>query len=267
MNSTTTDTSLPPGTPFELSSTTVPSLETLLQFVSESERRVVFHGVSWSFYQQLVDSIPEGANLQVDFDGTDLEIMALSPIHDVLKKTFSRLIELIADELGIPCIGLGQTTWKRPDVARGLEADDCYYFSPDKLAVADEVIGRWSANVADYPNPNLAIEIDLSPSKIDRAGIYAALNVVEVWRFDGERKRIVIERLSADGTYQSVEMSNFLPVRAVEIERWVLVEDRRAGRIGRGDCVLGRLPSWRRDCRVSEPVGCFLNPPTPLANH
>ena len=32
--------------------------------------------VDWSFYQQLVDSIPEGVNIHVDYDGKDLEIMS-----------------------------------------------------------------------------------------------------------------------------------------------------------------------------------------------
>jgi len=208
---------------------------------SVPDNRFVLRGVSWSFYEQLVDSIPEGAHLRVDYDGKDLEIMSLSPIHDVLKKAIVRFVELTADELEIPYTGLGQTTWKRPEVARGLEADDCYYFAPEKLAVADEAIARWSKDVAEYPNPDLAIEVDISPSKIDRPSIYAALRVAEVWRYDGESQRMVIERLSEDGTYQTANMSGFLPVRSDEVGRWVLEEDRRAGSAwGR------RLRAWVR---------------------
>jgi hypothetical protein len=65
--------------------------------------------------------------------------------------------------------------------------------------------------------------------------------VAEVWRFDGERKQIVIERLSEDGTYRTVDRSEFLPVRSEEIGRWVLEEDRRDGSLwGR------RLRAWVR---------------------
>ena len=39
-----------------------------------------------------------------------------------------------------------------------------------------------SNDVADYPNPDLMSEVDLSPSKIDRPGIYRALEVAEFWR-------------------------------------------------------------------------------------
>jgi len=170
-----------------------------------------------------VDSIPEGANLHVDYDGKDLEIMALSPFHDGVKKRLARMVELTAEELDVPCTGLGQTTWKRPEVARGLEADECYYFTAEKLAVVAAAMKRASKHVADYPNPDLGIEVDISPSRIDRPGIYAALGVAEVWRFDGEQ--VFIERLGDGGTYQRVEFSGFLPVNADEILRWVVEED------------------------------------------
>ena len=91
----------------------IPSLDELYAWTSEPDHRVVIRGVDWPFYEQLVDSIPEGANLHVDYDGKDLEIMSLSPIHDGVKKTFGHFVELTADELEIPCTGLGQTTWKR----------------------------------------------------------------------------------------------------------------------------------------------------------
>ena len=150
------------------------------------DQRVVIRDVDWTFYEQLVDSIPEGVNLHVDYDGKDLEIMSLSPLHDVVKKTMGRFVELTAEELEIPCTGWGRRRGSGPRSARGLEADDCYYFAPEKLAAVDGAIARWSKDVAEYPNPDLAIEVDISPSKIDRPGIYAALRVAEVWRFDGD---------------------------------------------------------------------------------
>jgi len=121
----------------------------------------------------------------------------------------------------IPHRGLGSTTWKRPEIARGLEADQCYYFQSEKLAEVARL--RRSPDVAHYPNPDLAIEVDLSRPEVDRASIYAALKVTEVWRF--ERERIIIERLTPAGTYAEVESSGFLPVRAEEIWHWIAEED------------------------------------------
>jgi Uma2 family endonuclease len=208
---------------------------------SVPDQRVVIQGVDWGFYEQLVDSIPEGANIHVDYDGKDLELMSLSQLHDGVKKRLGRFVELTAEELEIPCTGMGQATWKRPEVVRGLESDECYYFAQEKLALAAEAMIRMSMDGAEYPNPDLGIEVDISPSKIDRPGIYAALRVAEVWRFDGERRQVIIERLGEDGAYHAVEGSAFLPVRAEEVGRWVLTEDYRDG-----SAWARRLRAWAR---------------------
>ena len=76
----------------------------------------------------------------------------------------------------------------------------------------------------------------------DRPGIYAALRVAELWRYDGVVKRMIIERLGEDGSYQAVAESQFLPVRSDEVSRWVLEEDRRAG-----SSWARRLRAWARD--------------------
>ncbi len=203
----------------------VPTLEQLYVWTSEPDERVLIRDVDWAFYEQLVDSIPEGANLHADFDGKDIELMSLSPLHDGEEKLFGQLVEAVAQELEIPYQGYGQTTWKRPEVNRGLEADECYYFQPEKIAAAATAKARRSRNVADYPNPDLGIEVDISRSRIDRPGIYAALQVAEVWRFEGPGERVLIERLGADGAYHAVETSGLLPIRADEVRRWVIEED------------------------------------------
>jgi len=74
-----------------------------------------------------------------------------------------------------------------------------------------------------FPGPDLAVEIDISPSEVDRPGIYAALRVVEVWRFDGSQA--VIERLTPEGRYSAVERSGWLAITPADIVRWLLEED------------------------------------------
>jgi Uma2 family endonuclease len=185
----------------------------------------VIRGVNWAFYERLVDSIPEGVNIHVDYDGKDLEIMVLGPFHDGKKKLLGQLVEAVTQELEIPYKSAGQTTWKRPEIARGLESDESYFFRAEKLAAVAKSTARRSMKIADYPNPDLAIEVDISPPEIDRPGIYAALKVAEVWRFDGSIEQVIIDRLEDDGKYHPVEGSAFLPIRAEEIRRWVVEED------------------------------------------
>jgi Uma2 family endonuclease len=206
--------------------TTIPSLDELYEMTSVPDHRVVIRGVDWAFYEQLVDSIPEGANIHVDYDGKDLEIIGKSRKHERIKELLGYFVRVITEELETPYKSLGETTWKRPEVARGLEADQCYYFQAEKLAADAAAQESDSDDIADYPNPDLAMEVDISPPQTDRAGIYSALAVAEVWRFTGDR--VVIESLGDDGAYHPVEGSAFLPVRAEEIRRWVVEEDSRS---------------------------------------
>ena len=77
--------------------------------------------------------------------------------------------------------------------------------------------------MADYPNPDLAIEVDISPPLVDRPAIYAALVVTEVWRFDGEI--VTMEQLNPDGSYSPIESSFWLTIRPDEVVRWLTQED------------------------------------------
>ena len=115
-------------------------------------------------------------------------------------------------------MGCGETTWKTE--IRGLEADLSYYFDPEKIRVAKAALARMSIDPADYPRPDLAIEIDMSPPQVDRPAIYRDLGVAEVWRLV-RGQELIIEQLQADGSYAPVEESRFLHIRPEDILRWL----------------------------------------------
>jgi Uma2 family endonuclease len=183
------------------------------------DTRVVIADVTWDVYESFVDAVREEDNCRVAFDGKDIEIMTLGPLHETLKGRLDAFIAMVAAELNIEREPLGQTTWKRPKAKRGVESDLCYYFDRAKLAAHAAAVERKSNNVKDYPNPDLAIEIDLSPSRIDRPGIYAALRVPEIWRL--RKKSLTIEVLGPAGTYVITASSRFLHVRPEEVMRWL----------------------------------------------
>lgn len=191
--------------------------------VDSGDQRIAIRDVSWEVYDLLSDAVGGRQHVYMAYDGKDLEIMTKGRDHEGLRAILARFVIFITSELRIRCRELGETTWKRPEIARGLEADLCYYFTPGKRAVDVEAMARKIKDIAAYPNPDMAIEIDLSTPEVDRPSIYAALQVAELWRFDGDD--FFIENLQPDGTYQLVEMSRFLPVRAEEVRRWVIDED------------------------------------------
>jgi Uma2 family endonuclease len=189
----------------------------------QGDQRIVLRGVGWHIYDCLSDAIGEGQHVRLAYDGKDLEIMTTGYLHERYKELLGKIVAAVTLALNIDRSTCGETTWKRSEIATGLEADLSYLFDPEKRAVEKAALARRLNNVADYPNPDLAIEIDLSGPSIDRSGIYAKLNVAEVWRFDGVS--LTIEHLQEDGSYASVESSRFLPLRAQDVLHWLVEED------------------------------------------
>jgi len=190
--------------------------------VESGDQRIVIRGVGWHVYDCLSEAIGEGQHVRLAYDGEDLEIRTVGYPHERFKEMLGKIVDTVSRVKGIPRKSAGETTWKRPDIKRGLQADECYYFLVEKFAIVEAAFARKSADIADYPNPDLAIEIDLSGPALDRPDIYAKLKVAEIWRFDGES--LVIEQLQDDGSYAPVERSRFLPLRTQDILRWLIEE-------------------------------------------
>ena len=92
--------------------------------------------VSWRVYETWVDSLPESTPVRMAYDGRDLEIMTKGPDHEDYRQLLGHLVVEIARSLKLPLKGLGETTWKRSEIQRGIEADQSYYFRPEKLTAA-----------------------------------------------------------------------------------------------------------------------------------
>jgi Uma2 family endonuclease len=157
------------------------------------------------------------------FDGSNLEIMTKSPDHEKYRQLLGYAVFEIAKVIDLPLGSYGEMTWKRPAIGRGIEAGQSYYVELQKIEAAAKIKGKHAAR--RMPPPDLAIEIDISPPEVDRPGIYAAMKVAELWRFDGAK--VVIERLGRDGRYRPAPASRLLKVRADELTHWLSVEDTR----------------------------------------
>ena len=171
------------------------------------DTRVVFHDVTWDAYESLVDALGERANCRVAFDGKDIEMMTLGPSHERQRSRVDWFIMIVAEELRIRNEPMGSTTWKRKGLERASESDLCYYFDLAKLTAVAAAAD--SDDVDDFPNPDLAIEVDVSPPKIDRSGIYVALEVPEFWRRVRCRCRSSSSAL-AETTFQSSGVASCL---------------------------------------------------------
>lgn len=63
---------------------------------------------------------------------------------------------------------------------KGLEADECYWIQNES-----QMRGKKEFDLDVDPPPDLALEIDITHSSLDRMAIYAGLKILEVWRLEG----------------------------------------------------------------------------------
>ena len=75
--------------------------------------------------------------------------------------------------------------------------------------------GRKDFDIESDPPPDLAVEVDITSSSLNRMGIYASLGVPEVWRYDGET--LTIYQLQLDETYVIHDRSLALPELPPEV--------------------------------------------------
>jgi Uma2 family endonuclease len=181
----------------------------------ESPQHLRLDGISWEFYERLLEELNDRP-LKVTFDNGSLEIMAPLPPHDIWKKRVAMLVECMAIELDIDIRPLGSTTFKREDLEKGFEPDECYY-----IQHADVIGNKQELDLTIDPPPDLSVEVDITSWSIPRQPIYAALGIPELWRF--ENRRLTVLHLDAAGQYVRATSSlafPFLPM--AEFEKFLL---------------------------------------------
>jgi Uma2 family endonuclease len=208
------------------------------------KHRLVVYGVDWREYERFLRLFSRRPGVHLTYDRGVLEIMTLSYQHENVGHLVGRFILVLTEELDLPVNGGGSTTFRRRKQKRGLEPDECYWIQSEAL-----VRGKDEINLRADPPPDLALEVDITRSSLNRLKIYASLGVPEVWRL--ERRITVCYLLGEDGSYavnqtsraipglRPAELSSFLALHgqmdenaiAREFRTWVR-EQRAAGRLG-----------------------------------
>ncbi len=159
----------------------------MIQTITRKENQTILTGVRWETYQALALDLAENPSKKLIYDQGRLEIMTPLPEHEVNKRFLARLVETTTEVLGLEIYSLGSTTWSRKDLQRGIEPDECYYITHEEI-----IRGKLNFDLNFDPAPDLAIEIDITSSSLDRLSIYAALGIGEIWRFDGQELTIYV---------------------------------------------------------------------------
>lgn len=178
--------------------------------------------VDWPTYSRLLRTFARRPAVRLAYDRGELELMAPQLEHDDDSALLADLVFILTEELGLPLKRGGSTTLRRRRKSRGIEPDACFW-----IASAAQLAGRRRLDLRRDPPPDLAIEVDVTHSSLDRFGIYAALGVPELWRLDGNT--LTFYRLGDDGQYAVVLASVAIPAVTPTELLAVLTEARAAG--------------------------------------
>jgi Uma2 family endonuclease len=208
------------------------------------KHRLVLYDVDWRDYERFLRLFSRRPGVHLTYDRGVLEIMTLSYQHESVGRLVGRFVLVLTEELGLPVAGGGSTTFRRRRRKRGLEPDECYWIQSEAL-----VRGKTEIDLRSDPPPDLALEVDITRSSLNRLAIYASLGIPEVWRLErqipvcyllgGEEQYEVSQISKAFSGLRPTELSSFLGLRGQmdenaivrEFRAWVR-EQRAAGRLG-----------------------------------
>ncbi|MGO9469842.1 MAG: Uma2 family endonuclease [Isosphaeraceae bacterium] len=176
---------------------------------------VELRDIDWKGYSTLLRLRGEHSRPRIIYlDGT---VWLMSPrlIHERLKKWLGWLVEVIVEELDMPCIAAAATTLRRWRKRGGVEGDQSYY-----LANEARVRGKKKVNLKTDPPPDLAIEAVYSQDADAAIEVYRRFKVPEVWvSYEAEVAILVLGRR---GRYVRSPQSLAFPfLAAVEAFDWV----------------------------------------------
>jgi len=200
-----------------------------------AEQRTVLHNISWQTFETLLKETGEDRGLRFAYDGGTLEIMTPLFGHENPKIQFDRFIFALVEELEIEIKSAGSTTLKRKATNRGIEPDNCYYIQNEPA-----VRGRQELDLETDPPPDLALEIDITSSSVNKFGIYSALGVSELWRYNG---RVLKFYQLVEGEYVECQFSRAFPLVSVTDMSRFIEQSKTYGEIA----LLKSFRAWVRD--------------------
>ena len=190
------------------------TVSTTIPMSTAPVQQAVLRGIRFETYERLLEDLGD-RQVRLTYDRGVLEIMSPSHQHERTSRLIGRLIHAMTEELAIEIELGGSTTWRRRDLEKGLEPDECYWIQNEA-----KVRGRTDLDLRVDPPPDLAIEVDVHGRSLARLPIYAALGVPEIWRYkDGH---ITVHLRQEDASYRVSDASACFPwLPMQELTAWL----------------------------------------------
>jgi Uma2 family endonuclease len=171
------------------------------QLVVQPGQRIQLQGIDWAEFEAILHELGDRRASRIAYFDDVLEIRMPLPEHEKAKVLIGDVVKILLEELDIDNECFGSSTFKRANMAAGIEPDECFY-----IENASRMVGKMRLDLTIDPPPDLAIEVDVtSKTGVDA---YQALGVPELWRFEDGHLRI---SLLQNGIYQDTQSSPHFP--------------------------------------------------------
>ena len=101
-------------------------------------QRLLIEDVTWADFEAIVEELGEHRGTRVAYSQGVLEIVSPFPAHEKATVIISDLVKILLDELDMPWESLGSPTFRRAEMAAGIEPDDCFYIQHHAAMVGKE---------------------------------------------------------------------------------------------------------------------------------
>lgn len=174
-------------------------------------------GLTWQHYQLLLTEFGEHRASRLAYDTGVLEIRMPSKLHEIINRLLSKIIFVLAEELGLDIVDMGSTTWNRQDLDKGIEPDSCFY-----IQNACRIQGLNPEIPADLP-PDLAIEVDIANASDKKLAIYQALGISELCIYSQGQIRIL--QLQSSGYTEGDRSLAFSSISSERLQTWIALRE------------------------------------------
>lgn len=169
------------------------------------DRCVVFRYIGWSGYRTMLKIRGEQNSPRMIYLDGDLWLMSPSFSQERPAERLGMLVMIVVEELDIPCVPAGHTTFRRKKKESGVEGDKTFY-----LANEGQIRGKRDIDLRVDPVPDLVIEAVYTNSAAPAEAAWRRLGVPEIWTWEEDSLRIQVRQ--ADGGYIESETSLVLPM-------------------------------------------------------
>lgn len=191
-----------------------------------------YEELTWSDYENIVEGW-EGHPLRHTLDRGTLEVFWRQFREERIKVMIRYVISLVAQELKMPIRSGGSPILFHERKRFALNPDASYHLASEQF-----VRCQHEPDLDQFP-PDLAVEVQIPGSKIDRMKIYPLFRVAEIWRYANSR----LEFLALRGEYVPIERSLSFPMLTpADVMQFVNLRE-----ICSDTQVMNRIVSWVRE--------------------